>query len=140
VELGNGFAAGRLCSLMGVQLNGCTAFLDVQPCLERIPRCLSDGTDLLALDLTSTKNRCVHECGRGVSSVLLSRIFFFRSKAVLTADSSLCSLLSIRCNAILLNAMHIGDCYRTFPYALRAVAIPWSLDQDRTCPRGAKKS
>jgi hypothetical protein len=38
---------------------------------------------LLALDLvdmTSAKYRRVLECGRGVSSVLLSRIFFFRVK------------------------------------------------------------
>ena len=80
MDLGNGCAGERLCILMGVQMNGCATFMDVQPCLERVPRCLSDGTDLLALDLTNTKNRHVHECGRGVSSVLLSRTFFFRVK------------------------------------------------------------
>ena len=93
-NLDNGCAAGRFCNLMGVQLN-----MDVKPCLERISRCLSDGTDLLALDLTSTKNRHVLECGRGVSSVLLSRIFFFRVKrhnGLFASVSS--SLNSVQCN------------------------------------------
>ena len=38
-----------------------------------------------------------------------------QSKAVITACSLLCPLLSILCSAILLNAMHIGDCYRNLP-------------------------
>ncbi len=100
--------------------------MDVQPCLERIPRCLSDGTDLLALDLTNAKNRRVHECGRGVSSVLLSRIFFFRGKAVhngqLVSVSS--SLNPVQCNPML-NAMHIGDCYRDFPLRPAYCRNPW---------------
>ena len=37
------------------------------------------------------------------------------SKTVITAYSPLCPLLSILCNAILLNALQIGDCYRDFP-------------------------
>ena len=38
-----------------------------------------------------------------------------QSKAVLTAHPPLCPLLSILCSAILVNAMHIGVCYRDLP-------------------------
>jgi hypothetical protein len=82
--LGNGFTAERVYSLMGVQLNGC---IDERVCSlhgcaslpRRIPLCLSDGTNLFHWT-TSVKNRHVLECGHGASSVLLSRIFFFRVK------------------------------------------------------------
>jgi hypothetical protein len=87
--------------------------MGVQPCLERIPRCLSDGTNLLHWT-TSVKNRHVFDCGHGASSVLLSRIFFFRVKS--SKRVILCVFFSpILCSAILLNAIHIGDCYRDFP-------------------------
>jgi hypothetical protein len=72
----NECAALWVCSWTGVYLKGCATFKGVQPCLERIPRCLSDGTNLLHWT-TRVKNRLVLECGRGASSVLLSRIFFF---------------------------------------------------------------
>ena len=38
-----------------------------------------------------------------------------QSKAVITDHPSLFLFSPILCNAILLNAMHIGDCYRDFP-------------------------
>lgn len=83
-DLGNGCTAERVCSLMGVQLNGCIAerVCSLHGCAAlptRIPRCLSDGTNLLRWT-TSAKNRRVLGCGHGASSVLLSRIFFFRVK------------------------------------------------------------
>jgi hypothetical protein len=69
----------NVCSWTGVQMNG-HSLHGVKHCLERIPRCLSDGTDLFALEKTITKNRLVLEFGRGASSILPSRISFFRVK------------------------------------------------------------
>jgi hypothetical protein len=91
--------------------------MGVQPCLEKDSSCLSDGTDLLALDLTIVlENRRVLECGQEcfLVSPTISYLLL-QSKAVITACSPLCPLLSILCSAILLNAMHIGDCYRDLP-------------------------
>ena len=88
--------------------------MGVQSCLEKDSLCLSDGTDLLALDLTIVlENIRVLECGQEcfLVSPTISYLLL-QSKAVITACSPLCSLLSILCSAILLNAMHIGDCYR----------------------------
>jgi len=55
-----------------------------------------------------------------------------QSKAVLTAHPPLCPLLnSVQCNlgeSLCTLVFAIG----TFPYALRTVAIPWSLDRDRS--------
>jgi hypothetical protein len=79
------------------------------------------------LDLTSAKNRRVLECGHRVSSVLLSRIFFFRVKP--SDDNGPTVSVSLVPNSVQRN-LHIGDCYRTFPYARRDVAIPWSPDPD----------
>ena len=71
----------RVCSCTGVYPYGCEAFMGVQPYLESLyVSWMVITAILLALDLTSTKNRRVHQCGRSVSSVLLSRIFFFRVK------------------------------------------------------------
>ena len=72
---------------------------------------------LLALDLTIVlENRRVLECGQEcfLVSPTISYLLL-QSKAVITACSLLCPLLSILCSAILLNAMHIGDCYRDLP-------------------------
>ena len=59
------------------------------------------------------------ECGHGASSVLLSRILLLQSKTVITAHRLCVFVFPILCSAISLNAMHIGDYYRDFPYALR---------------------
>jgi len=91
--------------------------MGVQPCLEKDSSCLSDGTDLLALDLTIVlENRRVLECGQEcfLVSPTISYLLL-QSKAVLTAYRASVSSSPILCSAILLNAMHIGDCYRDFP-------------------------
>ncbi len=91
--------------------------MGVQPYLEKDSSCLSDGTDLLALDLTIVlENRRVLECGQEcfLVSPTISYLLL-QSKPVITVCSLLCPLLSILCSAILLNAMHIGDCYRDLP-------------------------
>ena len=83
---------------------------------------------LLALDLTSAKNRRVLECGRGVCPPPIS--YLLQSKAVMTVYSPLlsCSSQSRVCNAILLDVVHLVIAIGTVPYALCAVAIPWSQD------------
>jgi len=108
--------------------------MGVQPCLEKDSSCLSDGTDLLALDLTIVlENRRVLECGQEcfLVSPTISYLLL-QSKAVLTAHPPLCPPLnSVQCNlgeSLCTLVFAIG----TFPYALRTVAIPWSLDRDRS--------
>ena len=88
---------------------------------------------LLALDLIVPENRRVYGCGQGcfLVSPAISYLLL-QSKAVLTAHPPLCPLLnSVQCNlgeSLCTLVFAIG----TFPYALRTVAIPWSLDQDRS--------
>ncbi len=123
-----GCAAERVCSLTGVKPSWVCSlawkgFLYASWMVAAI---------LLALDLTSAKNRRVLECGRGVSSVLLSRIFFFRVKPsyrpirLCFSSSQFCATQS--CWMLCTMVIPI----RTFHYALRAAAIPWSPDQDRS--------
>ena len=77
------------------------------------------------------ENRRVYGCGQGcfLVSPAISYLLL-QSKAVLTAHPPLCPLLnSVQCNlgeSLCTLVFAIG----TFPYALRTVAIPWSLDRD----------
>ncbi len=116
-DLDNGCTAERVCNLMGVQLNGCIAerVCSLHGCAAlptRIPRYLSDGTN--ALDDKRQEQTCDRVWSLCFVSPTISYLLL-QSKAVLTAYRASVSSSPILCSAILLNAMHIGDCYRDFP-------------------------
>jgi hypothetical protein len=88
--------------------------MGVHPYIERIPRCLSDGTNLLALDdkfQEQTRPRVWSRFFVSPISYLL-----LQSKDVITDHPPVSVFFSpILCSVILLNTMHIGDSFRDFP-------------------------
>jgi hypothetical protein len=111
----NWCAALWVCIWTGVQLNGYTSFMGVQPWLERIPRFLSDGKwsylcwtwQVLRTDTCSSVVAVFRQSYYLVSS---------SSNRHITTHPSLSFFSPILCNTILMNVREIGDCYRDFPW------------------------